>query len=92
VTQEVALQVEIQSKYRGYIDRQLMDIARMKKHEQTQIPEHFDYTVLSGLSTEIVQKLTKIKPSTIAQASRISGVTPAALSLIFVHLKKQRVT
>ena len=86
----VALQVEIQSKYAGYIERQQTDIARMQKHENTQIPEHFDYHQLSGLSIEVIQKLSKVKPATIAQAGRISGVTPAALSLLLVHLKKPR--
>lgn len=90
LTEAVALQVEIQSKYAGYIERQLMDIARLQKHENMQIPDTFDYNQLSGLSTEVIQKLTQIKPATIAQAGRISGVTPAALSLILVYLKKQR--
>lgn len=86
----VALQVEIQSKYAGYIQRQQSDIARMLKSENTQIPETLDYQQVSGLSIEVVQKLSKIKPRTIAQAGRISGVTPAALSLLLVHLKRQR--
>lgn len=88
----VAEQVEIQSKYAGYIDRQQQDIARLVKHEQTKIPGHFDYTQVSGLSAEVVQKLQHIKPATIAQAGRISGVTPAALSLLLVYLKKQRLS
>ncbi|NDB70802.1 MAG: tRNA uridine-5-carboxymethylaminomethyl(34) synthesis enzyme MnmG, partial [Methylocystaceae bacterium] len=87
---EVAEQVEIQTKYAGYIDRQLSDIARMQKYENTRIPESFNYSLISGLSTEVIQKLTKIKPTTIAQAGRISGVTPAALSLLLIFLKKQR--
>ncbi|ETO92107.1 tRNA uridine-5-carboxymethylaminomethyl(34) synthesis enzyme MnmG [Legionella oakridgensis] len=86
----VAEQVEIQSKYAGYIERQQQDIARLRKHEHTLLPATLDYTQVSGLSTEVVQKLTTIKPTSIAQAGRISGVTPAALSLLLVHLKKQR--
>jgi tRNA uridine 5-carboxymethylaminomethyl modification enzyme len=86
----VAEQVEIQSKYAGYIDRQLHDIARLRKHENTRLPETFDYTQVSGLSTEVIQKLTQIKPTSIAQAGRISGITPAALSLLLIHMKKQR--
>ncbi len=87
----VALQVEIQSKYAGYIERQQTDIARLHKHENTQIPADFDYQDVSSLSSEVMQKLIQIKPATIGQAGRISGVTPAALSLLLVHLKKQRI-
>ncbi|KTC86931.1 tRNA uridine-5-carboxymethylaminomethyl(34) synthesis enzyme MnmG [Legionella brunensis] len=87
---DIAEQVEIQSKYAGYIDRQLLDIERLRKHENTQLPTTLDYSKVSGLSTEVVQKLTRIRPATLAQAGRISGVTPAALSLLLVHLKKHR--
>ena len=90
VDAEVALQVEIQSKYAGYIERQHLEIVRLQKHEQTNIPESFDYSQVSSLSSEVIQKLTNVKPATLAQAGRISGVTPAALSLLLVHLKKQR--
>lgn len=86
----VALQVEIQNKYAGYIERQLLDIARLQKHENTHIPESFDFGAISGLSLEVVQKLTQVRPTTLAQAGRISGVTPAALSLLLISLKKQR--
>lgn len=86
----VALQVEIQSKYAGYIERQQLDIARIQKHENTRLPQDLDYHQVSGLSLEVIQKLTQIKPSTLAQAARISGITPAALSLLLVHLKRQR--
>ncbi len=86
----VAEQVEIQSKYAGYIARQELDIARLKKHEATRLPDDFAYENISGLSAEVVQKLKQVKPVSIAQAGRISGVTPAALSLLLVHLKKQR--
>jgi tRNA uridine 5-carboxymethylaminomethyl modification enzyme len=88
----VALQVEIQSKYAGYIERQQLEITRLEKHENTQIPAGFDYALVPSLSSEVVQKLVEIKPTTIAQAGRISGVTPAALSLLLIHLKKQRLT
>ncbi|WED42795.1 tRNA uridine-5-carboxymethylaminomethyl(34) synthesis enzyme MnmG [Legionella cardiaca] len=89
---DVAEQIEIQSKYAGYIERQMLDIERLRKHENTQLPDTFDYSKVSGLSTEVVQKLTRIRPATLAQAGRISGVTPAALSLLLVHLKKHRET
>lgn len=87
---DVALQLDIQSKYAGYIERQQLDIDRLHKHEATPIPLDFDYSQVSGLSNEVVQKLTMIKPATLAQASRISGVTPAALSLLLIFLKKVR--
>ena len=88
----VALQVEIQSKYAGYIDRQHQDIEKLQKHEHTPLPEHFDYSQISGLSNEVVQKLSRIRPTTIGQAGRISGITPAALSLLLISLKKQQAT
>ncbi|PIQ42873.1 MAG: tRNA uridine-5-carboxymethylaminomethyl(34) synthesis enzyme MnmG [Gammaproteobacteria bacterium CG11_big_fil_rev_8_21_14_0_20_46_22] len=87
--EKVAEQVEIQAKYAGYIDRMHDEIARTIKNEHTKIPAHFDYSAISGLSAEITQKLKQAKPETIGQASRISGVTPAAISLILVMLKKQ---
>jgi tRNA uridine 5-carboxymethylaminomethyl modification enzyme len=90
VSPAVAEQLEIQSKYAGYIDRQAADIAKLKKHEATRLPDNFAYEKISGLSAEVIQKLKQVKPASIAQAGRISGVTPAALSLLLVHLKKQR--
>lgn len=86
----VSSQVEIQSKYAGYIERQEMDIAKLRKQEDTPLSETMNYHEVSGLSSEVMQKLNRIKPRTIGQASRISGVTPAALSLLLVHLKKKR--
>ncbi|MDF1683877.1 MAG: tRNA uridine-5-carboxymethylaminomethyl(34) synthesis enzyme MnmG [Legionellaceae bacterium] len=90
IASDVAEQLEVQIKYAGYIDRQRADIERLKKHETTRLPEDLDYHMISGLSAEVVQKLMTIKPASLAQAGRISGVTPAALSLLLVHLKKQR--
>jgi tRNA uridine 5-carboxymethylaminomethyl modification enzyme len=87
---EVTEQIEIQSKYAGYIERQQQDIEKLRKYEHAQLPEDIDYSKVTGLSSEVMQKLTKIKPTTLAQAGRISGVTPAALSLLLVHLKKSR--
>lgn len=89
LTPIVAQQVEIQCKYQGYIDRQEQDIAKLKKHEGMHLPSAFDYQSIRGLSSEVVQKLNRIQPATLAQAGRIQGVTPAALSLIMIHLKKQ---
>jgi tRNA uridine 5-carboxymethylaminomethyl modification enzyme len=85
-----AEQVTIQAKYAGYIDRQQEDIAKLKKQENLKLPIEFDYYNISGLSAELSEKLTKIRPATIAQAARIDGITPAALSLITVYLKKQK--
>ena len=87
---EVTEQIEIQNKYAGYIDRQQQDIEKLRRYENTQLPESLDYAQVTGLSSEVIQKLNKIKPITLAQAGRISGVTPAALSLLLVHLKKSR--
>ncbi len=82
-------QVEIQAKYKGYIDRQIDEIARNKKQLDQVIPADLDYSTIGGLSSEIVQKLTTIKPETIGQASRISGITPAAISMLLITLKKR---
>ncbi|NLD67983.1 MAG: tRNA uridine-5-carboxymethylaminomethyl(34) synthesis enzyme MnmG [Limnobacter sp.] len=87
---QVAEQVEIQIKYAGYIERQRVEIARQSNNEQLRIPEDFDYSQVRGLSFEVRQKLTQQRPETIGQAARISGVTPAAISLLLVHLKKRR--
>ncbi|MCL9682992.1 tRNA uridine-5-carboxymethylaminomethyl(34) synthesis enzyme MnmG [Legionella maioricensis] len=87
---DVTEQIEIQNKYAGYIDRQQQDIEKLRRYENTQLPDSLDYAQVTGLSSEVIQKLTKIKPTTLAQAGRISGVTPAALSLLLVHLKKSR--
>ncbi|MBA3537839.1 MAG: tRNA uridine-5-carboxymethylaminomethyl(34) synthesis enzyme MnmG [Tatlockia sp.] len=90
LTDDIAEQIQIQSKYAGYIERQLLEIERLKKNENTKLPASLDYQAVSGLSTEVIQKLTKIRPATLGQAARISGLTPAALSLLLVHLKKHR--
>ena len=84
----VAEQVEIQAKYSGYIDRQKDEIARHKRNEETKLPEDLDYDQVKGLSLEVAEKLKRIRPATIGQAGRISGVTPAAISLLLIHLKK----
>jgi len=84
----VVEQIEIQAKYQGYIDRQLEEVAKSLANEEARIPEGFDYTVIGGLSTELVQKLIRHKPETLGQASRIQGMTPAAISILLVHLKR----
>jgi len=85
---QVAEQVEIQIKYSGYIDRQSEEIERLRRHENTVLPEDFNYHSIEGLSNEVKQKLSEFKPETLARASRIPGVTPAAVSLLLVYLKK----
>ena len=81
--------IETRVKYAGYIARQQDEIDRLKRHENTLIPSDFDFTEVSGLSNEICQKLTDIRPANIARAGRIQGVTPSALSLLLVHLRRQ---
>jgi tRNA uridine 5-carboxymethylaminomethyl modification enzyme len=86
---QVAEQVEIKTKYAGYIDRQQDEIARLRASEDTRLPVDIDYTTISGLSKEIQGKLGQTRPETLGQASRIPGVTPAAISLLLIHLKKR---
>jgi tRNA uridine 5-carboxymethylaminomethyl modification enzyme len=88
----ISSQVEILVKYSGYIDRQTDEIKKLKKNEQVRLPADIDYSTIVGLSNEVKQKLLDHRPETIAQASRISGVTPAAVSLLLVHLKKLELT
>ncbi|RUO46970.1 tRNA uridine-5-carboxymethylaminomethyl(34) synthesis enzyme MnmG [Pseudidiomarina aquimaris] len=86
---EAAEQVEIQTKYAGYIARQQDEIAKQQRHENTRLPMGFDYAGIKGLSNEVIAKLNEHQPETVGKAARISGVTPAAISMLLVHLKKQ---
>ncbi|TXI17587.1 MAG: tRNA uridine-5-carboxymethylaminomethyl(34) synthesis enzyme MnmG [Nitrosomonas sp.] len=88
INPQVAEQVEIQAKYHGYIQRQQEEVSRQANYENTLLPQDIDYGVVKGLSNEVRQKLNQHKPETIGQASRISGITPAAISLLLVHLKR----
>ncbi|UGS90811.1 tRNA uridine-5-carboxymethylaminomethyl(34) synthesis enzyme MnmG [Ralstonia wenshanensis] len=88
LAEQIREQVEIGIKYHGYIARQADEVERLGANENTRLPADFDYSQVRGLSIEVQQKLAKHKPETIGQASRISGVTPAAVSLLLVHLKK----
>ena len=83
-------QAEIQIKYQGYIDRQEEDIERLKKQENTKLPADFNYQQMQGLSNELKQKLLEVRPENIGRASRIPGITPAAISLLLIYLKKHR--
>ena len=86
--QQASEQVEIQVKYDGYIKRQQEEIEKSLRHEHTKLPADLDYKDVKGLSNEVVAKLTEAKPESIGIASRISGITPAAISILLVHLKK----
>jgi tRNA uridine 5-carboxymethylaminomethyl modification enzyme len=85
---QVAEQVEIQAKYHGYIERQKEEIERNEQYESMALPDDIDYTRLRGLSTEVQQKLNQFRPETVGQAARISGVTPAAISVLLVHVRR----
>ncbi|WP_339339499.1 tRNA uridine-5-carboxymethylaminomethyl(34) synthesis enzyme MnmG [uncultured Oceanicoccus sp.] len=85
---QVAEQVEIQIKYAGYIDRQAEEIDRLRRYEETLLPLDFDYFSVEGLSNEVKQKLSDARPETLARASRVPGITPAAVSLLLIYLKK----
>jgi tRNA uridine 5-carboxymethylaminomethyl modification enzyme len=87
---DAALQVEIDMKYEGYIVRAQADIDRLRRHEEVALPADFDYASIAGLSTELKQKLHAARPDNLARASRIPGITPAALSILLVHARKIR--
>jgi tRNA uridine 5-carboxymethylaminomethyl modification enzyme len=89
--EEIKEQVEIQVKYEGYIEKSLQQVDRLKKMENKKIPENIDYDAITGLATEAKQKLKKIKPLSLAQASRISGVNPADISILLIYLEQGRV-
>ena len=88
IAEQVAEQVEIQAKYSGYVDKQKVEVEKSRRHESKAIPDNIDYADVKGLSNEVRQKLADHKPSTLGQAGRIPGVTPAAVSLLLVYLKK----
>jgi tRNA uridine 5-carboxymethylaminomethyl modification enzyme len=87
--EQVGQQVEVQAKYRGYIDRQQDEIERQRRHETTRLPDDIDYGCVRGLSSEVRQRLRDVRPATIGQAARVPGITPAAVSLLLVHLKRK---
>jgi tRNA uridine 5-carboxymethylaminomethyl modification enzyme len=88
LVEQVQLQVEVQAKYNGYIERQQDEIDRQRRHETTRLPDDIDYGQVRGLSNEVRQRLKEIRPATIGQAARVPGITPAAVSLLLVHLKR----
>jgi tRNA uridine 5-carboxymethylaminomethyl modification enzyme len=87
---QIRTQLEVAAKYSGYIERQEEEIARHRRNEETRLPADLDYARVSGLSNEVRQKLEQIRPATVGQAARVAGVTPAAVSILLVHLKKSR--
>ncbi|MBC1481849.1 tRNA uridine-5-carboxymethylaminomethyl(34) synthesis enzyme MnmG [Listeria sp. FSL L7-1485] len=91
VTDEIAEQVEIQIKYEGYIQKSKLQVEKMKRMEDKKIPENIDYDAISGLATEALEKLKKIEPLSIAQASRISGVNPADISILLVYIEQGKI-
>jgi tRNA uridine 5-carboxymethylaminomethyl modification enzyme len=86
---QVALQVDVGAKYAGYIDRQQEEIDRQRRSEATRLPEDLDYAAVAGLSNEARQRLAEARPDTLGQASRLPGITPAAVSILLIHLKKR---
>jgi tRNA uridine 5-carboxymethylaminomethyl modification enzyme len=90
LAEQVAVQLEVQAKYDGYITRQSTEIERQRRHEDTSLPGDLDYSLIRGLSNEVRQRLNEAKPATLGQAARVPGVTPAAMSLLLVHLKRHR--
>jgi len=86
---QVAEQLEVQARYHGYIERQEDEVARQRRHEDLALPEDLNYAEVRGLSNEVRQKLAAQRPVTLGHASRIPGITPAAVSLLLVHLRKQ---
>jgi len=87
--EEVTREVELAIKYHGYIERQSEQVDRFRRMESVLLPEDLPYRTMAGLSREVVEKLSKIQPRTLGQAARISGITPAAISILQVHLKKE---
>jgi len=87
---DLSLQVELQIKYEGYIKRQLEGVDRFRKMEDVHLPTDIDYSKITGLSREVREKLTHIRPHSLGQAHRIPGITPAAVSLLSIYLKKRR--
>jgi tRNA uridine 5-carboxymethylaminomethyl modification enzyme len=91
IAEQLVLELTVRARYAGYIDRQQAEIERQRNHETSQLPHELDYQHVSGLSNEVRQRLAEVRPLTLGQAARIPGVTPAAISLLLIHLKRRRV-
>jgi tRNA uridine 5-carboxymethylaminomethyl modification enzyme len=92
VAEQAALELTVRARYAGYIERQHLEIERTRQHETASLPHDIDYARVSGLSNEVRQRLAEVRPMTLGQAARVPGVTPAAVSLLLIHLKRQRAT
>ena len=90
ISHSIALQAEVEIKYSGYVQRQLEGVKRFRKMEETRLPASIDYGAIQGLSREASEKLARFRPRSLGQAARISGMTPAAISLLSIYLKKQK--
>jgi tRNA uridine 5-carboxymethylaminomethyl modification enzyme len=86
---QIRAQVEVRAKYAGYIERQEDEVERQRRNEETRLPDDLDYAQVAGLSHEVRQKLAEARPATIGLAGRLPGMTPAAVSILIVHLKKR---
>jgi tRNA uridine 5-carboxymethylaminomethyl modification enzyme len=91
LAEQVERGLEIAARYSGYVERQRQEIERAKRQASTRLPAELDYGAVGGLSNEVREKLARIRPESIGQASRISGMTPAAISLLLIHLKRRAV-
>ena len=89
--EQIALQLEVQARYAGYIERQQREIAKHAKQESLRLPDDLDYALVTGLSNEARQRLVATRPVTLGQASRLEGMTPSAVSLLLIHLKKRQI-
>jgi tRNA uridine 5-carboxymethylaminomethyl modification enzyme len=86
---QIRTQVEVRARYAGYLERQQEEIERARRNEELRLPADLDYRALAGLSHEVRQRLAEARPATLGQAGRVPGVTPAAVSVLLVHLKKR---
>ena len=89
IAREVALQVTVRAKYAGYIERQHAEVERQRAHETAALPADLDYLAIGGLSNEARQRLAEVRPATLGQAARVPGITPAAISILMIHLKRR---
>ncbi len=89
-SEQIGHQIEIQARYTGYIKRQKREIDKQRKNDKTVVPLDMEYSEVVGLSNEVRERLEKIRPKSVGQASRIAGMTPAAISLLLIYLKKKR--
>jgi tRNA uridine 5-carboxymethylaminomethyl modification enzyme len=89
-SRDIEVQAEVQIKYEGYVNRQMEMVERFQKIENLKLPENIDYADVNGLSKEVREKLSRVRPRSLGQASRISGITPAAISLLSIYLKKKK--